>query len=116
VETETELLAERKEVRTGAGGEHPDQEGDPSALQAAAEGNQEWAMVLASRPSRSASGSVAKWVWPDPANRVRLGLSCAIIGRSSGIFSCGELAATESVLLEALNKSEPLGGPHPVNC
>jgi hypothetical protein len=65
VETETELLTKRKEVRT-RGDEHPDQESDPSVLRAALEGNQERAMVRASRPSRSTSGSVAEWVWPDP--------------------------------------------------
>jgi hypothetical protein len=65
METKIGLLAVREEVWT-RGDEHPDQEGDPSGQQMALEGNQEWAMVLASKPSGYASGTVAKQVWPDP--------------------------------------------------
>jgi hypothetical protein len=48
METEARLLAEPEEARTW-GDEHLDQVGDPSVLQAALEGNQERAVVLASR-------------------------------------------------------------------
>jgi hypothetical protein len=45
-------------------------------------------MVPVSSPSGKMSGLVGEWVWPNPANRVRLGFFCWISGRrSSRIFS-----------------------------
>jgi hypothetical protein len=67
VEAETRLLAGLEEVRTRGDG-HPNQEGNSSTLRAAPEGNQERAMVLASRSSGSPHESIAEWLWPDPSN------------------------------------------------
>jgi hypothetical protein len=64
IHTKTGPLAERVWVRT-RWSEHPDQEGDSSVSKAAPEGSQEWAIVLASRPSRSMGGAVTELVWPD---------------------------------------------------
>jgi hypothetical protein len=62
--TEVGPLAEPEEAQA-QGNEHLDQVGDPPELKVLLEGNQERAMVLASRSSASASWSIGEWVWPD---------------------------------------------------
>jgi hypothetical protein len=107
MEAETRPFAEREGVRT-RGSEHLDQESDSLAP----EGSQERAMVLASRPSKSAGASFAELVWPDPG---RLGEARFVLRdhweeKLWGILewsvesACGELAAAESGLVEALHK------------
>jgi hypothetical protein len=61
LEIEGGPLVEPEEARAN-GGEHLDQVGNLQDLEASLEGNQEQAMVLASRPSASASWPVGEWV------------------------------------------------------
>jgi hypothetical protein len=106
VETEVGPLAEPKEARA------LDQAGDPLEPEVWLEGNQERAMVLASRPSASASWSVGEWVWPDPR---KLGEVWFILHdlqekelwghlEQSGVSAGKNLTVAEARLVEILKK------------